>query len=109
MEKKTAEELRKEFESTSEYYAIYQDLGVVTPTMEYTQWLERKVIATQSRPEPSVGRYSESDLRFAMDAVAQSINADLIHKGLEVNIGKYINNYIATLTKQGSEEEGRGV
>jgi len=53
----TKEELRKEFEATSEYYAIYQDMGVLTPTMEYTEWLESRLA--------NEGKYSEEQVYFA--------------------------------------------
>ncbi len=57
-------------------------------------------LSTQSRPEPSVG-YSEEDMKRCWDASRK------VEHG-HIKFDDFV-DYIATLTKQGSEEEGRGV
>ncbi len=79
MEKKSAEELRKEFETESGYAAWYfKPSGDMSyPERKYADWLEQKLL---SRPGPSVG-YSDGDMKVLNDCrnYLLDLDAENIH------------------------------
>ncbi len=108
MEKKTAEEFLKAKGIKDTLYNLESNING-TEVIGELKWIKGGLsalldeYATQSRPEPSVGRYSEEDIKVAIHK-AYSYGVDRSHYGQAME-----RDIIATLTKQGSEEEGRGV